>query len=202
MKSKGWDRVAPFYDKFMKEDMNIYEVMYELIRKQAKDKYVLEVGTGTGLIAKNIVSVTKKVIATDYSKKMIEVAKKSKYPKNLEFLVADGSNLKYEDDEFDLAIVSNVLHVVPNAGEIVEEIRRVVKNKGIIIAPTFVHSENTKLMRFKTRVMGIVTGFKVENEWSLKTYEQYLEKNGLKVAYIKRLQSVFHLAYVECINIK
>ena len=52
-----WDRNAGLYDCFMRKDRAVYEKMYELIRPVVKDKTVLELATGTGLIAKHIVKV-------------------------------------------------------------------------------------------------------------------------------------------------
>ena len=43
--------------------------MYELIRPVVQDKTVLEVATGTGLIAKHIVKVAARIEATDASPK-------------------------------------------------------------------------------------------------------------------------------------
>ena len=45
-----WDRNAGLYDCFMRKDRAVYEKMYEMIRPVVKDKTVLEVATGTGLI--------------------------------------------------------------------------------------------------------------------------------------------------------
>ena len=51
-----WDKNAGRYDRFMRKDRAAYEKMYELIRPIVKNKTVLELATGTGLIAKNIVN--------------------------------------------------------------------------------------------------------------------------------------------------
>ncbi len=53
-----WDRNAGLYDCFMRKDRIVYEKMYELICPVVKDKTVLELATGTGLIAKHIVKAT------------------------------------------------------------------------------------------------------------------------------------------------
>ena len=45
-----WDRNAGRYDCFMQKDRRVYEKMYELIRPVVKDKTVLELATGTGVI--------------------------------------------------------------------------------------------------------------------------------------------------------
>ena len=66
-----WDRNAGLYDRFMRKDKEAYEKMYELIRPVVKDKTVLELATGTGLIAKHIVNATVHIEATDASAEMI-----------------------------------------------------------------------------------------------------------------------------------
>ena len=50
-----WDKNAGRYDRFMRKDAAAYEQMYELLRPVVRHKTVLELATGTGLIAKNIV---------------------------------------------------------------------------------------------------------------------------------------------------
>lgn len=71
-----WDRNAGLYDCFMRKDRAVYEKMYELIRPVVKDKTVLEVATGTGLIAKHIVKAAAHIEATDASPEMITEAKR------------------------------------------------------------------------------------------------------------------------------
>ena len=71
-----WDRNAGWYDCFMQKDCAAYEKMYELIRPVVKAKTVLELATGTGLIAKNIVNAAAHIEATDASAEMIAEAKR------------------------------------------------------------------------------------------------------------------------------
>ena len=47
-----WDKNAGRYDRFMQKDRAAYDEMYALIRPVVKAKTVLELATGTGLIAK------------------------------------------------------------------------------------------------------------------------------------------------------
>ena len=62
-----WDKNAGRYDRFMRNDRAAYEKMYGLIRPVVKAKTVLEVATGTGLIAKSIVNAAAHIEATDAS---------------------------------------------------------------------------------------------------------------------------------------
>ena len=71
-----WDRNAGRYDRFMRKDRAAYEEMYALIRPVVKAKTVLELATGTGLIAKHIVNAAAHIEATDASAEMILEAKR------------------------------------------------------------------------------------------------------------------------------
>ena len=108
-----WDRNAGLYDRFMRKDKEAYEKMYELIRPVVKDKTVLELATGTGLIAKHIVNATVHIEATDASAEMIAEAKRDNRSAKLHFSVQDMFSLSYEGNSFDVVIVSNALHSVP-----------------------------------------------------------------------------------------
>ena len=69
-----WDRNAGLYDRFMRKDGAAYEMMYEMIQPVVRHKTVLELATGTGLIAKHIVNAAALVEATDASAEMIAEA--------------------------------------------------------------------------------------------------------------------------------
>ena len=120
-----WDRNAGRYDRFMRKDWAAYEEMYELIRLVVKAKTVLELATGTGLIAKNIVNAAAHIEATDASAEMIAEAKRNNRSAKLHFSVQDMFRLPYADESFDVVIVSNALHIVPQPEKALAEIRRV-----------------------------------------------------------------------------
>lgn len=74
-----WDKNAGRYDRFMRKDRVAYDEMYVLIRPVVKAKTVLELATGTGLIAKHIVNAAAHIEATDASAEMILEAKRENY---------------------------------------------------------------------------------------------------------------------------
>ena len=51
--------------------------------------------------------------------------------------------LPYADESFDVVIVSNALHIVPQPEKALQEIKRVLKDDGVLIAPTFTHAGNS-----------------------------------------------------------
>ena len=137
-----WDKNAGRYDRFMRKDRAAYDEMYELIRPVVRYKTVLELATGTGLIAKHIVNAAAHIEATDASAEMIAEAKRDTHSAKLHFSVQDMFRLPYADKSFDVVIVSNALHIVPQPEKALAEIRRVLKDDGVLVAPTFTHADN------------------------------------------------------------
>ena len=53
-------------------------------------------------------------------------------------------SLSYAGNSFDVVIVSNALHIVPQPEKaLAEKSDRVLKDDGVLIAPTFTHAENS-----------------------------------------------------------
>lgn len=194
-----WDRNAGRYDCFMQKDRRVYEKMYELIRPVVKDKTVLELATGTGLIAKNIVNAAVHIEATDASSEMITEAKRNNHSVKLYFSVQDMFSLPYADKSFDVVIVSNALHIVALPEKALAEIRRVLKDDGVLIAPTFTHAENSFSGKVKAFFMKLA-GFPLHNKWTNEEYLSFLQQNGWTVRKSAVLKASFPLIYAECVK--
>ena len=170
MKEHGdfWDKNAKRYDRFMRKDQAAYSKMYELIRPVVKSQTVLELATGTGLIAKHIVSAAKQIEATDASAEMIAEAKRDNQSAKLYFSVQDMFRLPYAPQSFDVVIVSNALHIVPHPEKALAEIRQVLKDDGVLIAPTFTHAENSLFGKVKAFFMKLA-GFPLDSAKKRRT---------------------------------
>ena len=194
-----WNRNAKRYDRFMRKDRAAYEKLYELIRPVAKARTVLELAAGTGLIAKNIVRVASHIEVTDASEEMIAEAKRNNRSAKLHFSVRDMFYLPYADKSFDVVIVSNALHIVPQPEKALAEIRRVLKDDGVLIAPTFTHGNSTLRGRLKLFFMKLV-GFPLNSRWSSADYLAFLRQNGWTVRKSAVLTASFPLTYAECVK--
>ena len=192
-----WDRNAGLYDCFMRKDRAVYEKMYELIRPVVKDKTVLEVATGTGLIAKHIVKAAAHIEATDASVEMIAEAKRDNQSAKLHFSVQDMFRLPYADKSFDVVIVSNALHIVPQPEKALAEIHRVLKDYGVLIAPTFTHAGNSFSGKVRAFFMKLA-GFPLHRKWTSEEYLRFLRQNGWAVRKSVVLKASFPLTYAEC----
>ena len=194
-----WDRNAGLYDCFMRKDRAVYDKIYELIRPVVKDKTVLELATGTGLIAKHIVKATAYIEATDVSPEMIAEAKRGNYSAKLHFSVQDMFSLPYAGNSFDVVIVSNALHIVPQPEKSLREIKRVLKDDGVLIAPTFTHAENSLRGRIKAYFIKLA-GFPLHSRWTSEEYLSFLRQNGWMVRKSVVLKASFPLTYAECVK--
>ena len=194
-----WDRNAGRYDRFMRKDRAAYEKMYELIRPIVKAKTVLELAAGTGLIAKHIVIAAAHIEATDASAEMITEAKRGNRSAKLHFSVQDMFCLPYADGSFDAVIVSNALHIVPQPEKALREIRRVLKDDGVLIAPTFTHAGNSFSGKVRAFFMKLA-GFPLHSRWTSEEYLTFLQQNGWTVRKSVVLKASFPLTYTECVK--
>ena len=196
-----WDKNAGRYDRFMRKDAAAYERLYELLCPVVRHKTVLELATGTGLIAKNIVNAAAHIEATDASPEMIIEAKRDNQSAKLHFSVQDMFHLPYADKSFDVAIVSNALHIVPQPEKALVEIRRVLKDDGVLIAPTFTHAENSFSGKVRAFFMKLA-GFPRSSRWTSEEYLAFLRQNGWTVQKSTVLRASFPLAYTECVKLE
>ena len=194
-----WDKNAGRYDRFMRKDGAAYDVMYELIRPVVKAKTVLELATGTGLIAKHIVNAATHIEATDASPEMIAEAKRNNRSAKLHFSVQDMFRLPYANQSFHVVIVSNALHIVPQPEKALQEIKRVLKDDGVLIAPTFTHAGNSFSGMVRAFFMRMA-GFPLRSKWTSAEYLRFLWQNGWAVQKSAVLKASFPLTYAECVK--
>lgn len=100
-KQSFWDRYARRYSHFVRADQEAYAQMLEWIRPAVRDRTVLELATGTGVIAHGIVHEAASIEATDASAGMIDVARSHSHSRKLHFSVQDMRYLPYADGSFE-----------------------------------------------------------------------------------------------------
>ena len=135
--------------------------------------------------------------ATDASLEMIAEAKRNNRSAKLHFSVQDMFCLPYADKSFDVVIVSNALHIVPQPEKALDEVRRVLKDGGVLIAPTFTHAGNSFSGKVKAFFMKLA-GFPLHSRWASEEYLCFLRQNGWTVRKSVVLKASFPLTYAEC----
>lgn len=158
---------------------------------------VLEIATGTGLIAIHIAEAAQSVAATDFSPKMIEAATKKRTPDNVHFSVEDATALSFLDQTFDAVIISNALHIMPDPELVLKNIRRVLKPNGLLIAPTFSHGHLRDSTWTLNAFLLKMIGFETYSKWKPEEYVDFINRNGFSVQTWKVLRAAFPLVYLE-----
>ena len=115
------------------------------------------------------------------------------------FSVQDMFHLPYAEQSFDVVIVSNALHIVPEPERALAEIRRVLKEDGVLVAPTFTHADNAFFGKVKAFFMKLA-GFPLHSKWTSHEYLAFLRENGWTVQKSIVLKASFPLAYAECVK--
>lgn len=204
MKSKKnnsafWDRYAKLYDfEINKFNRGAYAEMYKLISGAlSREMTVLEIATGTGLIAINIANSVHSVEAIDYAPKMIATAKKKAAPPNVHFSVGDATALAFADHSFDAVIISNALHIMPNPALVLENIKRVLKPDGMLIAPNFSHGHLRQSTRSLNACILKLIGFETYSKWLPEEYVTFINQHGFSVTSWRVLKAAFPLVYLE-----
>ena len=155
---KFWNKVAKRYDRWIErafEDQYI-EYRAKITSYIKPNDVLLEIGTGTGDISFLIADKCKKVIGTDISPKMIEIANikiSNKNFKNLSFQVEDAYNLSFPDSYFDKIICCNAFQAMKDPINAIKEGKRVLKENGEFLSITYCFGdsgifEQLKLMKW------------------------------------------------------
>ena len=194
-----WNRYAKLYDfEINRFSGKAYKEMYRLMAGVlSSDLDVLEVATGTGLIAVNIAAHVRHLEAADFSPKMIAKAKEKKTPGNVHFSVEDATKLSFEDASFDAVIISNALHIMPDPVKALLEISRVLKPNGLLIAPNYSHGHlRESTWNLNAKVLKLI-GFETYSKWTPEEYAAFIRQNGFRVEKWQVLKAAFPLVYLE-----
>jgi len=178
-----WDAFANRYNSFMKYLKPAYTILIEYIKEELKPNFViLEVATGTGIIALEMASDVKRVYGIDISPEMINIATEKAFDrgiKNVEFSVQDAYKLNFKPNSFDVVITSNVLHVMIQPVRALSAIHYILKNEGILIAPTYCHGESI-ISKTISSIMSLF-GYKSFYRWSIESFKNFIEENDYKI---------------------
>ncbi len=194
---KIWDRSAKYYDRNTKRFEKAYQLSVEktleFVNNESK---ILEVGCGTGIITFEVAGFVKEIEAIDLSEKMIQIAKekqKQKGVNNINFQVGDAYDLEYPDKAFNVVLLFNTLHVFKSPENVIKEIHRILKQKGILITATDCYAEKTS---FKTSLMHMLE--KLAKSLGIIKYLSFYKKEDLEVLIegngfqIKETKTLFH----------
>lgn len=171
-------------NNFKETDTDLFEPL-ALIGVLGKD--ILDFGCGDGKHAENLLEIgAKRVAGLDISPDMIELARKRNKP-GLEFVVADGEKIPFEDDSFDIIFSNFVLHYFEDTHIPFAEIGRVLRKGGYYVGTCNITDVKEGFENLYNTNMPILLGKKEEKIIvpnlikPKEEIESAIEKAGLKI---------------------
>lgn len=197
---KFWDSFAIKYDKNRKKSgtNEAYESLFKMFKEDIIGTgKLLELATGTGLIALQLNELVPEITAIDLSPEMLKIANEKANKQavtNIHFFEGDICNLSFPDNSFDSVIASNVLHLLFDPLKAMQEIKRVVKPRGKVIVPTYCHGENFG-SHFFSRCMNLM-GFRARSRWSTTSFQKFIAVNGFDIIKHKIIKGAIPMVYL------
>ena len=112
---------------------------------------VLDVGCGTGAVSEVILSTgAKGVVGVDPSPGYVAYASSllASGLQNVTFEVGDAMQLRFADNSFDAVVSGLVLNFVPDPTRAASEMRRVVRQEGIVAAYVWDYADRMQMLRY------------------------------------------------------
>ncbi|MGG7057724.1 class I SAM-dependent methyltransferase [Clostridium nigeriense] len=123
------------YDKFMKKfRLDKSEIIIRIL-KNISGLEILDIGGGTGTLARELISLGAKVTILDPEINMTKIAKE----KSNEIKIINGysNNIKLRDSSIDIIVMRDSFHHIMKKEETLKECKRVLKKDGKILIYEF-----------------------------------------------------------------
>jgi ubiquinone/menaquinone biosynthesis C-methylase UbiE len=147
--SINFDRAAGFYDATRKLPDNtgeaITQALLREIRAAGADR-VLEVGIGTGRIARPLMREGVRMVGVDISREMMGQLREQLTTGHTtpDLILGDATALPLAAGSFQAAMVVHVLHLVSSVEQTLGEIRRVLAPEGVLLHQTRMPTAETE----------------------------------------------------------
>ena len=131
--SISFDRAAAYYDETRSlPDALMEQLVSRLVAELPRGELCLEIGVGTGRIALPLALAGIRLAGVDISTEMLRKLREKDGA--LPVARADATRLPFSDHTFGAAIASHVLHLIPAWRQALDELVRVVRPGGVLIA--------------------------------------------------------------------
>jgi demethylmenaquinone methyltransferase/2-methoxy-6-polyprenyl-1,4-benzoquinol methylase len=108
-----------------------------LVSRLPRGGHVLDVATGTGLVAAELVRRGFRVTGVDQSSEMLALARRRFSGGEVELVEASAESLPFADEQFDHLTVTYLLRYVDDPGATLAELARAVRSGGIVASLEF-----------------------------------------------------------------
>ncbi len=141
---------AQAYERFMGRWSRLAAPRFVSFAGVADSPSVLDVGCGTGALSAELGAHNRKalIMGLDRSREYIAFASQQNKNERIRYEAGDAQRMTYPNDTFDATLSMLVLNFIPQAQQVVAEMRRVTKPKGRIAAAVWDYGDGMQMLRF------------------------------------------------------
>jgi len=154
---KFWNRFAKRYSKSPIQNIEAYaETMDRTMAHLSKDDSVLEVGCGTGSTALLLADCVTQITASDFSPKMIDIAKtnaRDQGVENVSFLRSTPFDDSFGEKPYDAIMAFNFLHLLEDPAAAIHRLNELLKPGGVFISKTVCMAGQSRGLLFALPIM-------------------------------------------------
>lgn len=145
-----FNAIAEDWDKLSREVLGGFDLALAVSRHMPECSVAADLGCGTGNVLQAMLGKAETVIGVDGSPRMLELARRrfASEGERVSLRIGDLSHLPLRDGEADFASLNMVLHHIPQPGEVLREIRRVLSPGGLLVLTDF-NSHTDERMRLE-----------------------------------------------------
>ncbi|MBI4455591.1 MAG: methyltransferase domain-containing protein [Acidobacteria bacterium] len=201
-----------YVEKVYNRYSSVYDLIFGKIFHSGREKapellqlqpgmQLLDVGIGTGLSLPELPRFCS-ITGIDLSQKMLNEAKKrlKKLARdNVSLHKMDATRMTFPDDAFDRVLAAYFISTVPDPVAVVREMKRVCKPKGYLLFLNHFQSENPILGSVEKMISPLCYRIGFRTDLNLK---DLLQRVGLKIDRLERIDFAGHWKAVRCINEK
>ena len=140
--AEAWNEITRVY--FIREKFIRLIDIFILRKLPARFENVLDIGCGTGSLAKVLAGSSRSVAAVDIAPEMLELAKTINRSSNIEYINADFNSLNLKKDFFDLIISIDTLHYLDMENTFLKT-RESLKNGGTLLIADLIELKTSNL---------------------------------------------------------
>ncbi len=179
MKADPYKKIAKLYETFIGPLTSGLRALGMKMFPPREGMAVLDVGCGTGILLELCQKAGCNVSGIDQSPSMLQVAR-NKLGESANLYLGDASNMPYKDKEFDLIVMSTVLHEMPRAvrAAVINEAKRTLKEEGRILLIDFHPGPIRPLKGWLYKIIITFVEFAGGRE-HFKNYRDFIANKGL-----------------------
>lgn len=192
--------ISPHRRLLIRRDSEALQQILALMQETVSEKRVLVLAGNDDSLARRIAEYAADTVAV-FSEDVRKFEVQQPFPENLRFLRAEPDTLPFLNGVFDVVISADTLHRVQEPDAAMQEVRRVLKQGGLLIAPACVHRDMTVNHTLADLALRRTIAWQPARRWTKNSFIAFLHQYGwyIRKGRMIRTAAPYAYAYAECI---